>query len=501
MSEGASNLSQKQLEKLFSKAKEMGYSNLAFFIDDLDMLLRSANLLKQKDMKYFELENLITLLINKDISLGMAPRMLSMVSKYSERNEELETENASMKQSNVTMQSKYQTAETQVKELQKQIKELSAGARSDAKIKEESIKLSEENKYLKITNKSISDDLKKTKEKLDKKLEESNNLEVENSQLELKMKDLQRELKEVDLELTDEKKKVKGRDETRKKIEDLIEELDELYPTTDDPFKREFIAFMGVELSEIADNRNITKQKILNQIAIHAREIEKIFEPRIAAMQPTVRAPIRQPTRVETPVEPTQVKVEPFVEEAKEVIPEPVKKEPIKEEPVVELVEDIDDNDVGDKYVKPSEFLKGKSIHSGEAKEEAPKVEVKEEVVAVDKAPVVKVEEAKEEEIAIPTPKPVSFKKKKKKRGKAEPIDRTPSSDLVKVFDVFIKYLEAITDNSSFNDLCDKLIEELYEHVGSPGMTKVYKIKSGGVKRKQMLIDLIKKWQVQLPEM
>ncbi len=498
MSEDASNLSQKQLEKLFSKAKEMGYSNLAFFIDDLDMLLRSANLLKQKDMKYFELENLITLLINKDISLGMAPRMLSMVSKYSERNEELETENASMKQSNVTMQSKYQTAETQVKELQKQIKELSAGARSDAKIKEESIKLSEENKYLKITNKSISDDLKKTKEKLDKKLEESNNLEVENSQLELKMKDLQRELKEVDLELTDEKKKVKGRDETRKKIEDLIEELDELYPTTDDPFKREFIAFMGVELSEIADNRNITKQKILNQIAIHAREIEKIFEPRIAAMQPTVRAPIRQPTRVETPVEPTQVKVEPFVEEAKEVIPEPVKKEPIKEEPVVELVEDIDDNDVGDRYVKPSEFLKGKSIHSGEVKEEAPKVEEKEEVVAAT-APVEKAVE--EEEISIPKPKPVTISKKKKKRGKAEPRDRTPSSDLVKVFDVFIKYLEAITDNSSFNDLCDKLIEELYEHVGSPGMTKVYKIKSGGVKRKQMLIDLIKKWQVKLPEM
>lgn len=501
MSEGASNLSQKQLEKLFSKAKEMGYSNLAFFIDDLDMLLRSANLLKQKDMKYFELENLITLLINKDISLGMAPRMLSMVSKYSERNEELETENASMKQSNVTMQSKYQTAETQVKELQKQIKELSAGARSDAKIKEESIKLSEENKYLKITNKSVSEDLKKTKDKLDKKLDEANNLEVENSQLELKMKDLQRELKEVDSELTEEKKKIKGRDETRKKIEDLIEELDELYPTTDDPFKREFIAFMGVELSEIADNRNITKQKILNQIAIHAREIEKIFEPRMAAMQPTVRAPIRQPTRVETPIEPTQVKVEPFVEEVKEVIPEPVKRQPVKEkEPVAELVEDIDMDDVGDRYVKPSEFLKGKSIHSDEAKEEAPKVEEKEEVVAAT-APVEKVEEKKEEEeISIPKPKPVSISKKKK-RGKAEPIDRTPSSDLVKVFDVFIKYLEAITDNSSFNDLCDKLIEELYEHVGSPGMTKVYKIKSGGVKRKQMLIDLIKKWQVQLPEM
>jgi len=497
MSEGASNLSQKQLEKLFSKAKEMGYSNLAFFIDDLDMLLRSANLLKQKDMKYFELENLITLLINKDISLGMAPRMLSMVSKYSERNEELETENASMKQSNVTMQSKYQTAETQVKELQKQIKELSAGARSDAKIKEESIKLSEENKYLKITNKSISDDLKKTKDKLDKKLEVANNLEVENSQLELKMKDLQRELKEVDLELTDEKKKVKGRDETRKKIEDLIEELDELYPITVDPFKREFIAFMGVELSEIADNRNITKQKILNQIAIHAREIEKIFEPRMAAMQPTVRAPIRQPTRVETPIEPTQIKVEPFVDEEKEVIPEPVKRQPVKEEePVAELVEDVDLNDEGDRYVKPSEFLKGKSIHSGEAKKEAPKVEEKEKVVAAVTAPV-----EKEEEISIPKPKPVSIPKKKKRRGKAEPRDRTPSSDLVKVFDVFIKYLEAITDNSSFNDLCDKLIEELYEHVGSPGMTKVYKIKSGGVKRKQMLIDLIKKWQVKLPEM
>ncbi len=497
MNEGASNLSQKQLEKLFSKAKEMGYSNMAFFIDDLDMLLRSANLLKQKDMKYFELENLITLLINKDISLGMAPRMLSMVSKYSERNEELETENASMKQSNVTMQSKYQTAETQVKELQKQIKELSAGARSDAKIKEESIKLSEENKYLKITNKSVSEDLKKTKDKLDKKLDEANNLEVENSQLELKMKDLQRELKEIDLELTEEKKKIKGRDETRKKIEDLIEELDELYPTTDDPFKREFIAFMGVELSEIADNRNITKQKILNQIAIHAREIEKIFEPRIAAMQPTVRAPTRQPTRVETPVEPTQIKVEPFVEEEKEVIPVPVKRQPVKEEePVAELVEDVDLNDEGDRYVKPSEFLKGKSIHSGEAKEEAPKVEEKEEVVAAT-APV----EKEEEEISIPKPKPVTISKKKKKRGKAEPRDRTPSSDLVKVFDVFIKYLEAITDNSSFNDLCDKLIEELYEHVGSPGMTKVYKIKSGGVKRKQMLIDLIKKWQVKLPEM
>ncbi|MBK5113506.1 MAG: hypothetical protein KGD59_15890 [Candidatus Heimdallarchaeota archaeon] len=494
MSEGASNLSQKQLEKLTSKAKDLGYSNLAFFIDDLDMLLRSANLLKQKDMKYFELENLITLLINKDISLGMAPRMISMVSKYSERNEELETENNSLKQSNITMQSKYQTAEAQVKELQKQIQDLSAGARSDAKIKEENIKLSEENKYLKMTNKSLTEDFKKTKDKLEKKLEEANNLELENSQLELRMKDHQRELKEIELELTEEKSKVKGRDETRKRIEDLIEELDELYPTTDDPFKREFIAFMGVELSEIADNRNITKQKILNQIAIHAREIEKIFEPRMATVQPTPVAPARQTMRIETPVEPSEVKVEPFVEEPKEVIPEPVKRQPIKEEPVAELVEDIDaEDDVGDRYVKPSEFLKGKSIHSGEAKEEAPKVEAK----VGDAVPAIP---QVEEEIAIPKPKPVSIYKKKK-MGKPEPMDRTPSADLVKVFDVFVKYLEAITDNSSFNDLCDKLIEELYEHVGSPGMTQVYKIKSGGVKRKQMLIDLIKKWQIQLPEM
>ena len=79
MSEGASNLSQKQLEKLFNKAKEMGYSNMAFLVDDLDMLLRAANLLKQKDMKYFELEAWITRLINKNISLGMAPRIFSFV--------------------------------------------------------------------------------------------------------------------------------------------------------------------------------------------------------------------------------------------------------------------------------------------------------------------------------------------------------------------------------------------------------------------------------------
>ncbi|NHJ32439.1 MAG: hypothetical protein FK732_06225 [Asgard group archaeon] len=497
MSEGAGNLSQKQLEKLNSKAKEMGYSNLAFFIDDLDMLLRSANLLKQKDMKYFELENLITLLINKDISLGMAPRMISMVSKYAERNEELETENSSLKQSNITMQSKYQTAETQVKELQKQIKELSAGARSDAKVKEESIKLSEENKYLKMTNKTLTDDLKNTKSKLDKKLEEANNLEVENSQLELKMKDLQRELKEVDLELTEEKKKIKGRDETKKKIDDLIEELDELYQTSDDPFKREFIAFMGVELSEIADNRNITKQKILNQIAIHAREIEKIFEPRMTTIQPTPAPTIRQVTPVTTPVETTPLKEEPVKEKVEDKIPEPVKRQPVKVEPVVaEEVEEELDEEIGDRYVKPSEFLKGKSIHSGDAKEEAPKVEEK-KVVAEEAAPKVELEE---EEIAIPKPKPVSIPKKRRSK-KAEPVDRTPSADLVKVFDVFIKYLEAINDNSSFNDLCDKLIEELYEHVGSPGMTKVYKIKSGGVKRKQMLIDLIKNWQVKLPEM
>ncbi len=500
MSEGAAGLNQKQLEKLAKKAKEMGYSNLAFFIDDLDMLLRSAVLLKQKDMKYFELENLITLLINKNISLGMAPRMISMVSKYSERNEELETENTSLKQSNITMQSKYQTAEAQVQELQKQISNLSVGARSDAKIKEENIKLSEENKYLKMTNKNLSDDLKKTTEKYEKKLDEANNLEIENSQLELRMKELQREFKEVELELDEERKKVKGRDETRKKIEDLIEELDELYPTTDDPFKKEFIAFLGVELSEIADNRNITKQKILNQIAIHAHEIEKIFEPRMAAIQPTT--PIRQPTPIETPVAttpeiPSPVIREAVKEESEEIIPEPVKRQPVKEEPVVELTEDIDIEDTGDRYVKPSEFLKGKSIHSGAAKEEV-KVEAKvdDDIPAV---PKVEVSDDTKEEIEIPKPTPISIPKKKGK--KAEPVDRTPSEDLVKVFDVFIKYLEAINDNSSFNDLCDKLIEELYEHVGSPGMTQVYKIKSGGVKRKQMLIDLIKKWKIQLPDL
>ena len=35
----------------------------------------------------------------------------------------------------------------------------------------------------------------------------------------------------------------------------------------------------------------------------------------------------------------------------------------------------------------------------------------------------------------------------------------------------------------------------------SPGMTQVYKIKSGGLKRKQMLIDTLKKWKVKLPDL
>ncbi|NHJ39463.1 MAG: hypothetical protein FK731_05465, partial [Asgard group archaeon] len=161
--EGADNINPKQLNKLESKAKELGYSNLAFFIDDIDMLLRPANLLRQKEMKYFELENLISLLISKNISLGMAPRMISMVTKYSERNEELEAENTELKQSNITMRSKYQTADAQVKEYQKQLSELSVGAQTDARIREENIKLTEENKYLKMTNESLTGDLKKSK--------------------------------------------------------------------------------------------------------------------------------------------------------------------------------------------------------------------------------------------------------------------------------------------------------------------------------------------------
>ncbi|MHA1441199.1 MAG: hypothetical protein ACTSPK_04935 [Candidatus Heimdallarchaeota archaeon] len=121
MSEDSSNINPKYLEKLDKKAKELGYTNLAFFIDDIDMLMRPSELLKQKDMKYFELENLITLLTNKKISLGMAPRMISMVSKYSERNEELETENADLKTENITYKSKSETAEAQVKGLNSQL--------------------------------------------------------------------------------------------------------------------------------------------------------------------------------------------------------------------------------------------------------------------------------------------------------------------------------------------------------------------------------------------
>ena len=78
---------------------------------------------------------------------------------------------------------------------------------------------------------------------------------------------------------------------------------------------------------------------------------------------------------------------------------------------------------------------------------------------------------------------------------------KTISNNIPDIPDIFIKYLDAINDTSSFNDLCDKFIEQMYEHVGSPGMTKVYKIKSGGVKRKQMLVDLLKTWKKELPEM
>jgi cell division septation protein DedD len=489
--EGASNINQKQLRKLESKAKELGYSNLAFFIEDIDVLLRPANLLKQKEMKYFELENLISLLISKNISLGMAPRMISMVTKYSERNEELEAENTELKQSNITMRSKYQTAEAQVKEYQKQLSELSVGAQTDARIREENIKLTEENKYLKMTNESLTDDLKKTKGKLDQKLEDANNLEVENSQLELRMKDMQRELKELEIEVDEFKRKGVGGGETKRKVESLIDELDELYGTIDDPFKKEFVAFLGVELGEIMDDRNITKQKILNQIAIHANEIEKAFEPRIVAAQPVTKAPSRR-RRKEAIIEEEPVKIE----EPKVTIPEPVKKEVVKEiEPIVSEEKATDElaAEPGDQYVKPSEFLKGKSIHSG-AETKTAEVETSSDTDAPK-------DEEKPKEVEVSAPKPVSYPKKKKRSKKAAPVDRTPSPELVQVFDVFIKYLEAITDNSSFNDLCDKLIEELYEHVGSPGMTQVYKIKSGGVKRKKMLVDLLKQWQVKLPDM
>ncbi|MHA1212287.1 MAG: hypothetical protein ACTSSH_07485, partial [Candidatus Heimdallarchaeota archaeon] len=321
--------------------------------------------------------------------------------------------------------------------------------------------------------------------KLEIKLEEANDLEVENSQLELRMKDAQRELKETDLELETLKRQGSGADETLETIEKLIEELDEAYATIDDPFKKEFVAFLGVELSEIVDNRHITKQKILNQIVIHAREIEKIFEPRFAAMkQPTYAAPISAPTPVVK-----QPKVQ-----KKEKIPEPViKKAPVEEVKEESAKPEVDEpvEDAGDSYVKPSEFLKGKSVHKTADK---PK-ETKDKEEAKDEA-----KETEEDKEPKPKSKPVSYPKKSKKKKKG-PVDRTPSPELIQVFDIFIKYLEAITDNSSYNDLCDKIIEELYEHVGSPGMTKVYKIKNGGVKRKKLLIDLLKAWKKELPEM
>ncbi|MHA1557697.1 MAG: hypothetical protein ACTSPM_12280 [Candidatus Heimdallarchaeota archaeon] len=471
MSEESSSINQKQLAKLEKKAKQFGYENLSFFIEDIDVLLRPSNLLKEKDMKYFELENLISLLDSKKISLGMAPRMISMVSKYSERNEELEEETANLKQENITLKSKHQTSDAQAKELQSQLQNLSAAPQADAKIRETNIKLTEESKYLKITNESLSTDLKKIKDKYEEKLEEANDLEVENSQLEMRMKDLQRELKEVALEFEEEKKKVKesGSNKTLENIEKIIEELDEIYGTVDDPFKKEFLAFLGVELSEIIDNRHITKQKILNQIAIHAHEIEKIFEPKIAALtrQYASAAPVQQTTKAKGKDK-----------KPSEAIPEPAKRKPVETAP-----EEIDDP--SDSYVKPSDFLKGKSASKAKPKDE--------EAADGEK-------EQPELDEGVKVPK-VAYTKRKSRGKKPAKIDRTPSPELVKVIDVFIKYIEAINDTSSFNDICDKFIEQMYEHVGSPGMTKVYKIKSGGVKRKQMLIDLLTAWKKQLPEM
>ncbi len=468
MSEESSSLNQKQLAKLEKKAKQFGYENLSFFIEDIDVLLRPSNLLKEKDMKYFELENLISLLDSKKISLGMAPRMISMVSKYSERNEELEEETATLKQENITLKSKHQTAAAQAKELQNQLQNLSAAPQADAKIRETNIKLTEESKYLKITNESLSTDLKKIKVKYDEKLEEANDLEVENSQLEMRMKDLQRELKEVALEFEEEKRKGSGSDKTLKNIEKIIEELDEIYGTVDDPFKKEFLAFLGVELSEIIDNRHITKQKILNQIAIHAHEIEKIFEPQIASMarrQFVSEAPVQQATK------------------SRETIPEPAKRKPVETstKETTPTTEEID-QDPDERSVKPSDFLKGKGVQKAKPKDDDGE------------------KEQPELEEEVKTPKP-AYTKRKSRSKKPVKIDRTPSPELVKVIDVFIKYIEAINDTSSFNDICDKFIEQMYEHVGSPGMTKVYKIKSGGVKRKQMLIDLLTAWKKELPEM
>ena len=481
MSEESSSINQKQLAKLEKKAKQLGYENLGFFIEDIDMLLRPSNLLKEKDMKYFELENLISLLDSKKISLGMAPRMISMVSKYSERNDELEGENATLKQENITLKSKYQTAEAQAKELQNQLQNLSAAPQADAKIRETNIKLTEENKYLKMTNESLTDDLKKTKSKYEEKLEEANDLEVENSQLELRMKDLQRELKEVSIEFEEEKRKGLGSDKTLKKIEDLIEELDELYGTVDDPFKKEFLAFFGVELSEIVDDRHITKQKILNQISIHAHEIEKIFEPQIASLS-------RQPIGRTAPVSEQIAKPAKTVQ--KDDIPEPVKRKPAEKTPVEDIETPADKgiaDEPGDSYVKPSEFLKSKGIHKDQPAEEGEEAVATTEDKGEEESPVIKTR------VAAPKRSPRSKKPAK--------VDRTPSPEVVKVFDIFIKYVDAINDTSSFNDLCDKFIEQMYEHVGSPGMTKVYKIKSGGVKRKQMLVDLLTAWKKELPEM
>lgn len=475
MTEEPPSINQKQLAKLEKKAKQFGYENLSFFIEDIDVLLRPSNLLKEKDMKYFELENLISLLDSKKISLGRAPRMISMVSKYSERNEELEEETATLKQENITLKSKHQTAAAQAKELQSQLQNLSAAPQADAKIRETNIKLTEESKYLKMTNESLSTDLKKVKGKYEEKLEEANDLEVENSHLEMRVKDLQRELKEVALEFEEEKRKGLGSDKTLKNIERIIEELDEIYGTVDDPFKKEFLAFLGVELSEIVDDRHITKQKILNQISIHAHEIEKIFKPQIASL---TRRQFVSATQVQQATKSQVTDQKPG-----ETIPEPVKKKPVEistEETTA--TEEIKD-DPSDSYVKPSEFLKGKRAQK--AKPESEDGE----------------KEQPELDEGVKVPK-VSYTKKRTSRGKKPvKIDRTPSPELVKVIGVFIKYIEAINDTSSFNDICDKFIEQMYEHVGSPGMTRVYKIKSGGVKRKQMLIDLLITWKKELPEM
>jgi len=243
---------------------------------------------------------------------------------------------------------------------------------------------------------------------------------------------------------------------------------------------------MGVELSEIVDGRTITKQKILNQIAIHAREIEKTFEPRLAALQQAQPGTFVQP-KIQIQKEPLKEKAipEPVIKKApSKAVPTPSKpaKEPEKEEPTEkDVVEE-------DHYVKPSEFLKKKGVVFASKKE------------GEEKAEDVEAEKPAEDATAtVAKPKTVSYPKRKSK--KKEPVDRTPSPELIQVFDVFIKYLEAITDNKSFNDLCDKIIEQLYEHIGSPGMTQVYKIKSGGVKRKQLLIDLIKKWKGRLPDL